>query len=72
MDTLYGKYVVQRTDGRDAPGGDRAGAQYFVLDLTHDPLARQVVLAYAAACEEESPLLARDLRNQVCKFQEEA
>jgi len=36
---LYGKFFVHRVDGRDAAGGDKAGADYFVLDLTHDKYA---------------------------------
>lgn len=59
---LYRKFNVTRVDGRDKPGGDRSGASYFVLDLTHDPFARTALTAYADACESEYPALASDLR----------
>lgn len=61
---FYRKFNVSRVDGRDAPGGDREGAEYFTLDLKHDPFARVAVLAYATACEKELPLLAEDLRKR--------
>ena len=61
---FYRKFIVSRVDGRDAPGGDREGAEYFTLDLTHDPYARAAVLAYADACEAELPVLAADLRRR--------
>lgn len=59
---LYGKFRVSRVDGRDRPGGDREDAGYFVLDYVHDPYARAALEAYADACEEEYPFLARDIR----------
>ena len=58
----YEKFEVRRKDGRDAPGGDRAGAEYFTLDLTHDPFARPALQAYADAAAEELPDLVADLR----------
>lgn len=58
---LYVKFNVSRMDGRDKPGGDRNGAEYFVLDLTHDKHARAALLAYAASCRYEYPALSRDL-----------
>lgn len=42
-----GKFLVQRADGRDAPGERHFGCEYFVLDLTHDVHARRAALAYA-------------------------
>lgn len=59
----YDKFNVSRKDGRDLLGGDRFGANYFTLDLTHDPYAKVAALAYADACEKELPLLAKDLRD---------
>lgn len=58
---LYEKYFVRRNDGRDRAGEDRMDALYFVLDYFHDPYARIALRAYAEACSEEYPLLARDL-----------
>lgn len=61
-----GKFQVSRTDGRDAPGEKHEGCQYFVLDLTHDPHARNAALAYAASAAEDGyGLLARELRGLV-------
>ena len=62
---LYPKFNVSRIDGRDAAGGDREGAQYFVLDLTHDPFARKAAKAYAKACKAKYPQLAADIRAQI-------
>lgn len=58
---MFRKFTVCRVDGRDLPGGDRHGAEYFVLDLTHDRHTRNALLAYAASCKREYPALARDL-----------
>ncbi len=44
---LIAKYAVTREDGRDAPGGDKERARYFVLDYEHDPLAQAALLYYA-------------------------
>lgn len=59
---LYKKFNVSRVDGRDAEDGDRVGAEYFVIDMTHDPLAITAILAYADACEAQEPKLAAELR----------
>lgn len=59
---LYGKFVVQRTDGKDAPGEKHHDCRYFVLDVDHDPHAKAALEAYATSCEAEYPLLAADLR----------
>ena len=56
---LYDKYIVERTD---APNLKHVDCEYFVLDLTHDPYAIDALLTYASHCEDEYPLLARDLR----------
>lgn len=62
---LINKFNISRTDGRDSLGGDRFGADYFVLDLTYDKFADAAALAYADACKAEYPLLATDLRNKI-------
>jgi hypothetical protein len=62
---LYRKFRVERTDGSSDAGGKHEGCEYFVLDLNHDKLAIPALEAYAAACEAEYPLLARDLRAKV-------
>ena len=51
---LYAKYDVRKRNGK--PVGE-----CFVLE-EHDPHAPETLLAYAAACEKEYPLLADDLR----------
>ena len=58
---LYGKFRVERTDGKSAAGQKHEGCDYFVLDLTHDPYALPALWAYARACEREYPELAEDL-----------
>lgn len=58
---LYNKFYVTRVDGSDKEGGKHYGCQYFVLDLTHDVYAIQAIKAYAKACKNKYPLLARDL-----------
>lgn len=57
---LHQKYIVQRTDGTDAPGEKHDGCEYFVLDLTHDPVAVKALWAYAVNCRD-NPTLAADL-----------
>ena len=56
------KYKVERTDGSTRPGGKHESCPYFVLDLVHDKFSIPALRAYAAACEQEFPLLARDIR----------
>ena len=46
---LLGKFHVERTDGRSAKGEKHDGCDYFVLDLTHDPLAFPAIAAYEQA-----------------------
>jgi len=58
---LYGKFIISRVDGTDAPGGKHDGCDYFALDLTHDPFAMPAIKAYADACRTEYPVLAADL-----------
>lgn len=62
---LYNKFIVQRTDGQNAEGQKHHGCDYFVLDLTHDKHALPALLAYAEACQEEHPLLAKDLYKKI-------
>lgn len=62
---LYQKYIVTRTDGSSALGRKHSGCFYFVLDTTHDQYALPALAAYADACEEAFPLLARDLRRLI-------
>lgn len=58
----YEKYNVSRKDGRDQPGGDREGAQYFVLDLSHDRFARLAMNVYLAVSRSELPALTQSMR----------
>ncbi|WP_018991273.1 SUMF1/EgtB/PvdO family nonheme iron enzyme [Aromatoleum toluclasticum] len=66
---LIHKFNVSRVDGRDAPGGDRHGARYFVLDLDHDPHAKPALRAYAESCEDNYPQLAADLLAQIDRIE---
>ena len=63
---LHRKYRVQRSDGRDKPGDKHGDCQYFVLGLTHEPLARLAAAHYAEVAEHDGwLLLAADLRRRV-------
>lgn len=59
---IYRKFRVERTDGSSGPGGKHERCEFFVLDWEHDKFAVPAALAYADACEQEFPELARDLR----------
>jgi hypothetical protein len=61
-ETMTPEFRVERTDGSSAPGEKHDGCEYFILDVTHDPHALPALEAYAASCERDYPLLARDLR----------
>lgn len=62
---LYRKFNVSRTDGSSEPGEQHDGCEYFVLDMTHDPLAKPAILAYADACEKDGyVVLAQELRGK--------
>lgn len=58
---IYGKFTVTRNDGKSAPGEKHERCEYFVLDISHDPFAIPALKAYADACRESYPALARDL-----------
>ena len=58
---LYGKFNVERVDGKSATGEKHDGCEYFVLDLTHDPHALPALRAYVESCRGDYPLLANDL-----------
>lgn len=62
---IYRKFDVRRVDGRDAPGGDREGAEYIVLDLTYDEHARTAALAYASAIQPDYPNAAADIHDKI-------
>lgn len=57
---IYGKYSVERTHD---PNGKHENCNYFVLDLIHDSYGRSALYTYANLCEQEFPLLARDIRS---------
>lgn len=61
---LYEKFTVKRTDGAHRQGRKHWGCRYFVLDVTHDPHAIPALRAYVDSCEEEYPLLAKDIRSR--------
>ena len=61
---LFRKFDVRRVDGSDQLGGKHHGCRYYVLDVDHDPYAAAALGAYADACKESHPELARDLREK--------
>lgn len=62
---VYEKFYIERTDGKSDPGEKHDACEYFVLDLDHDKHAVAALEAYAASCEAEYPLLAKDLREKL-------
>ena len=58
----YRKFRVERIEGDPEKHLD---CDYFVLDLTHDPMARFSALDYARQCEYTDPQLASDIRAKV-------
>ena len=63
---LYRKFIVERTDGKSAPGEKHDGCEYFVLDMDHDAHARAAITGYVGSLEAsgEYPALAADLRRR--------
>jgi hypothetical protein len=59
---IYDKYFVMRGDLQDMRGGRHFGCKHFVIDIIHDPFAKETLLRYAELCESEYPNLARDIR----------
>ena len=59
------KFFVERSDGSSRPGGKHERCEYYVLDLQHDRYAKAALAAYADACEDEYPHLAKDLRTKI-------
>ena len=62
---LYGKYIVERSDGSSGPGGKHERCDYFVLDLVHDPHAVSALAQYAHDCESTHPALYDDLTDKL-------
>lgn len=64
---LYGKFHVERVDGKDRPGGPKEGARYFVLDYVNDPVARIALRAYVTELRKRGiePDLATDLNREI-------
>lgn len=58
---LCDKYEVRRRDGRDRPGGDRAGLSLFVLCYERDPDAWASAASYALTAQGRKPALCGDL-----------
>lgn len=66
---LYGKFFVERTDGKSAPGQKHHGCEYFILDLDHDKHAIAALRAYYLSCRKEYPLLADDLLDKIAAME---
>lgn len=63
---LYGKYVIQKTDGSPVD----PHAVYFTLRIDKDRHARVAIRAYIESCREENPELARDLERVLRRLEE--
>lgn len=65
---LFQKFIVQRTDGEDHVTGKHPHCDLFVLDLTHDPLARKALHTYINAAMAAGYVpLAHDLADKLVK-----
>jgi len=62
---FYNKYTVIRNDGKSAVGEKHHNCVYFVLDMSCDEYARPALKAYAEACADKHPELAKDLLSYV-------
>lgn len=63
---LYGKFRIERTDGKSAPGEKHDGCFYFVLDVAHDPHALPALAAYADSARRDGyGMLADDIEDQL-------
>ena len=62
VEGLDRKYVVNRVDD---PAGKHSECEYFVLDLTHDPIARLAAGTYAHTVREDNPELFRELSHRL-------
>lgn len=60
---LYGKYRVERVDGKDK-------GPYFVLAPNTDPFAVAALREYAMECEDTHPHLAEDLEKWADRTEE--
>ncbi|KKK98465.1 hypothetical protein LCGC14_2642470 [marine sediment metagenome] len=68
MTGLYGKYRVEKIAD---PKGKHNDCFFFVLDITHDPLARAALATYAILCREIDEQLADDLTYALDKAERE-
>ena len=67
---LYGKFIINRTDGTDKEGSKHHNCAYFVLDLTHDPHAIPALEAYRKSCLKDNYYaLAEDLENMITRVE---
>ena len=55
------KYIISKDDGSDVD----PDAWYFVLRVDKDPHAQKAAIVYAQSVEEDNPLLAKELMEQV-------
>lgn len=67
---LIGKFIVKRVDGQHRKGKKHERCWYFVLDLTHDPLAYPAVAAYERWARKAGYVaLADDLLRKLFQMQ---
>lgn len=62
---IYEKFMVARRDGKDHASGPKAKAEYFVLDIVHDPYSWPALKSYAEACAGDLPKLAEGVRKRL-------
>ena len=62
---LYRKFNVNRVDGRDQPGGDKANAEYLVLDYANDPFGWVCAAGYVTMVAETHRRMSLDLARRL-------
>jgi hypothetical protein len=61
IENLHNKYIISKTDG--TPMDDEA--EYFVLRLDTDPIARKAIWVYSLLLGIENPTFADELRKWI-------
>lgn len=64
---LYGKFRVERVDGKDKKGGAKENAAYFVMDYANDPDAWVGVASWAVTAQHRRPVVARELAEELLR-----
>lgn len=64
---LYGKFRVERVDGKDKRGGPKENAAYFVLDYANDPDGWVATASWAVTTQHRRPLASKELAEELLR-----